>query len=47
MGISVDRNRAEPLLERTRAMSCKRKRDLTNYELMGIYLNNETLPKAA
>jgi len=47
LGISVDRNRAQPLLERTRAMSCKRKRDLTNCELMGIYLENETLPKAA
>jgi homocitrate synthase NifV len=47
MGISVDRKRAEPLLERTRSMSCKRKRDLTNCELMGIYLENETLPKAA
>jgi len=47
MGIAVDRAHAEPLLERTRAMSCKRKRDLTNCELMGIYLDNETLPKAA
>jgi len=47
MGILVDRSHAEPLLERTRAMSCKRKRDLTNCELMGIYLENESLPKAA
>ncbi|MFZ2951351.1 MAG: homocitrate synthase [Desulfuromonadaceae bacterium] len=47
MGIAVDRIRAEPLLEMTRAMSCRRKRDLTNCELMGIYLENETLPKAA
>jgi homocitrate synthase NifV len=47
MGIAVDRSHAEPLLERTRAMSCKRKRDLTNCELMGIYLEKETLPKAA
>jgi homocitrate synthase NifV len=47
MGIDVDRVHAEPLLERTRALSCKRKRDLTNCELMGIYLQNETLPKAA
>lgn len=47
MGISIDRKRAEPMLERTRALSCKRKRDLSNCELMGIYLENETLPKAA
>ena len=47
MGISIDRKRAEPLLEMTRAMSCKRKRDLTNCELMSIYLGEETLPKAA
>jgi len=47
MGISIDRTRAEPMLEMTRAMSCKRKRDLTNCELMGIYLENEALPKAA
>jgi homocitrate synthase NifV len=47
MGITVDRKRAEPLLERTRAMSCKRKRDLTNCELMSIYLGEETLLKAA
>jgi homocitrate synthase NifV len=47
MGIEVDRSHAEPLLERTRAMSCRRKRDLTNCELMGIYLEEETLPKAA
>lgn len=47
MGITIDRKRAEPLLEMTRAMSCRRKRDLSNCELMGIYLENETLPKAA
>ena len=47
MGIVVDRMRADPLLIKTRAMSCQRKRDLTNGELMGIYLENETLPKAA
>ena len=47
MGISIDRKRAEPLLEMTRAMSCKRKRDLTNCELMSIYLDEEKLPKAA
>jgi homocitrate synthase NifV len=47
MGISIDRTRAVPLLEVTRALSCRRKRDLTNCELMGIYLENETLPKAA
>ena len=47
MGIAIDRKRAEPMLEMTRAMSCRRKRDLTNSELMTIYLENETLPKAA
>ncbi|HXE97232.1 MAG TPA: homocitrate synthase [Dongiaceae bacterium] len=47
MGITVARNQAEPLLEQARAMSCKRKRDLTNCELMAIYLGEEMLPKAA
>ena len=47
MGIAIDRTRAEPMLERTRAMSCRRKRDLSNGELMAIYLENEALPKAA
>ena len=47
MGIVVDRKHADPLLLKTRAMSCKRKRDLTNCELMAIYLGEESLPKAA
>ena len=47
MGIVVDRKRADPLLVKTRAMSCTRKRDLTNSELMAIYRGEETLPKAA
>jgi homocitrate synthase NifV len=47
MGVALDRAHAEPLLERTRAMSCRRKRDLTNCELMAIYIENETLPRAA
>jgi hypothetical protein len=47
MGIVVDRKRADPLLVKTRAMSCRRKRDLTNSELMAIYLGEEALPKAA
>ncbi|MDD2364804.1 MAG: homocitrate synthase [Desulfuromonadaceae bacterium] len=47
MGITVAREQAEPLLERTRAMSCKRKRDLTNCELMTIYLGENSMPKAA
>jgi len=47
MGIVVSRKQAEPLLEQTRAMSCKRKRDLTNCELIAIYLGEEGLPKAA
>ena len=47
MGVYIGRNQAEPLLVQTRAMSCKRKRDLTNCELMAIYLGEEALPKAA
>jgi hypothetical protein len=47
MGITVARKEAEPLLEMTRIMSCRRKRDLTNGELLGIYFNEESLPKAA
>ncbi|MBT1071912.1 homocitrate synthase [Pelotalea chapellei] len=47
MGISIDRIEAEALLEMARAMSCRRKRDLSNCELMGIYLENEKLPRAA
>jgi len=47
MGIVIGRDQAEPLLEQTRAMSCKRKRDLTNCELIAIYLGEEGLPKAA
>lgn len=47
MGITINRATAEPLLKKTRALSCRRKRDLSNCELMGIYLENEALPKAA
>lgn len=47
MGILVDRAQAEPLLERARIMAGKRKRDLSNCELMAIYLGEEGLPKAA
>ena len=47
MGIAVDRKHAEPLLEQARTMAGRRKRDLTNCELMAIYIGEETLPKAA
>jgi len=47
LGIVVDRTRAVPLLEMTRALSCRRKRDLTSGELMSIYCGEEMLPKAA
>ena len=47
MGIVVDRKRADPLLVKTREMSCRRKRDLTNCELMAIYLGEESLREAA
>ncbi len=47
MGITLSRAMAESLLERTRALSCRRKRDLSNCELMALYLDREALPKAA
>ncbi len=47
MGIVVDRKQADRILEVTRVTSCARKRGLTNYELMDIYLGEESLPKAA
>jgi len=47
MGVFIDRKRAELLLEKTRALSCSRKRDLTNCELMAIYIENDQMPKAA
>jgi homocitrate synthase NifV len=47
MGVYVDQKLAAILLAQTRIMSCKRKRDLTNCELMAIYLGEEALPKAA
>ena len=47
MGISVVKKQAESLLEVARAMSCKRKRDLSNRELLAIYSGSECLPKAA
>jgi len=47
LGVVVDRIRAEPLLEMTRALSCRRKRDLTSGELLSIYCGEEMLPKAA
>ena len=47
LGIAVGRKQAAPLLELTRALSCKRKRDLSNRELMSIYREEERLPKAA
>jgi len=47
MGVAIDRSRALTLLEKTRAMSCRFKRDLSNSELMSIYLQKAALPKAA
>ncbi|NTW99983.1 MAG: homoaconitate hydratase, partial [Geobacteraceae bacterium] len=47
LGITVGRKLAEPLLEMARATACRRKRDLSNRELMDIYLENEPLLKAA
>jgi homocitrate synthase NifV len=47
IGIAIDRSRAVPLLEKTRAMSCRCKRDLSNSELLSLYLQKVTLSKAA
>ena len=47
LGIIVGRKLAETLLELARATACRRKRDLSNRELLNIYLENETLLKAA
>ena len=47
MGVSLVKKQAEPLLELARAMACRRKRDLSNRELMGIYLESDLIPKAA
>ncbi|NVN99453.1 MAG: homocitrate synthase [Geobacteraceae bacterium] len=47
LGIVIGRKDALLLLERARTMAGKRKRDLSNSELMGIYLGWETMPKAA
>ena len=47
MGVTVGRTQAETLLEKARAMSGKRKRDLSNCELMAIFLGEDHLPKAA
>lgn len=47
MGVSLVKKQAEPLLEIARTMACRRKRDLSNRELMGIYLESDLIPKAA
>ena len=47
IGVSLVKKQAEPLLEIARAMSCRRKRDLSNRELMGIYLESDTISEAA
>lgn len=47
MGITVERSRAELLLAKARELAGRRKRDLSNCELMAIYLELDTLPKAA
>ena len=47
LGIIVGRKLAETLLELARATACRRKRDLSNRELLNIYLENETRLKAA
>jgi len=47
MGIRIDRNRAESLLSKARALAGRRKRDLSNCDLMAIYLEDDSLSKAA
>jgi homocitrate synthase NifV len=47
MGIVISRKQADALLLLTRALSYSRKRDLSNNELMAIYLGEETLREAA
>jgi len=47
MGILIMKNQAESLLKTARVLSCKRKRDLSNRELMGLYLGSEAMLKAA
>lgn len=45
MGVSIVKKEAEPLLEIARAMSCMRKRELSDRDLMGIYLGSKPTPK--
>lgn len=47
MGITIGRGEATPLLALARVMSCRRKRDLSNFELTALYKGKESLPKAA
>jgi homocitrate synthase NifV len=47
IGIIIDRKRAEPLLEKARSMASRQKRELSNSELVAIYLGETRLPKAA
>jgi homocitrate synthase NifV len=47
MGIDIDRKLAEMLLEKARTLAGRRKRDLSNCELMAIYLGEGEFPKAA
>jgi homocitrate synthase NifV len=47
MGVTIVKKQAEALLEVARAISCRRKRDLSNRELMSIYLSSASIPKTA
>jgi homocitrate synthase NifV len=47
MGVTVERDRATLLLDRARKLAGRRKRDLSNCELMALYLDTVTLPRAA
>ena len=47
LGISLGRSQAETLLGKARALAGRRKRDLSNGELMGLYIERGPLPRAA
>ncbi len=47
LGIIIDRRQAEGLLSKARAMAGRRKRDLSNDELVAMYREHESLRKAA
>jgi homocitrate synthase NifV len=47
MGVVIARTEAPRLLDLARSLAGRRKRDLSNRELMTIYMGNDNVPKAA